>query len=465
MQSRHALFVVIAASAVILAACGSTPPYQKPAMEIPAAFREAHLFQPAQPNRAIPDEWWRLFGDETLNRLQAQLVNGNENLRLAVAQYRAALSALDASRASLFPTVGAGLSDSRGRSPTSPRVADTISLTASASWEVDLWGRLSAQTGSAQARVEASEADLASVRLSLQAALAQTYFALRAAEAQAALLDNTVQAYRRSLEMTQDRYRVGVVSAADVAQAQTQLRSTQAQLVDARRSRAQLEHALAVLVGVPPSAFLLEATAQLPSAPQVPVQLPAQLLERRPDIAAAERRVAAANSQIGAAQAAFFPSLTLSANAGYRGTSFADLVSVPNRVWALGPALALSLFDGGSRRAAVAGAEAAFEQAAANYRQTVLTAMQEVEDNLVLAATLQERTELLSEALTEARRALEIITNQYRAGTVSFLNVVTAQTTALAAERTLLDARTSYLVATNQLLKNLAGSWEPPKNP
>jgi NodT family efflux transporter outer membrane factor (OMF) lipoprotein len=453
------------AVAVLLSACGSAPTYERPKMDIPADFKEARLFQPAQPGPAVPEEWWRLFADETLNGLQKQLASGNQNLQLAVAQYRAARAALDASRAPLFPSLGASLSDTRSRAPLPSRTVDTVSLAGSASWELDLWGRVSSQVSGAQARAQASEADLAAVRLSLQAILAQTYFSLRSAEAQAGLLDSAVQAYKRSLEMTQDRYRVGIVSAADVAQAQTQLKSALAQSVDARRSRAQLEHAVAVLLGRPPSGFTLETTASLPPAPELPAQLPSQLLQRRPDIAAAERRVAAANAQIGVAQAAFFPAITLSASAGYRDSSFADLVSAPNLFWSLGPALALSVLDGGARRAAVASAQAAVEQAAANYRQTVLTALQEVEDNLVLAATLKERTVLLAESLTEARRALDIITNQYRAGTVSYLAVVNAQTTALTAERTLLDARTSYLAATNQLLKNLAGNWASPANP
>ncbi|MBI2770662.1 MAG: multidrug efflux RND transporter permease subunit [Burkholderiales bacterium] len=455
----------IIGAAAVLAACSATPPYQKPATEVPAAFKEAALFQPATARPPVPGEWWRLYGDETLNGLQGQLVVGNENLKSALAQYRGARAALDASRASLFPTFGAGLAASRSRSASLPGGPEnTVSLSGNASWELDLWGRIGAQVDSAQARLEASSADLAAVRLSLQAALAQTYFSLRAAEAQAALLDNAVQAYSRSLVMTQDRYRVGIVSAADIAQAQTQLKSAQAQWVEARSSRAQLEHALAVLLGKAPSLFTLEANARLPVSPEVPVQLPAQLLERRPDIAAAERRVAAANAQVGAAEAAFFPAVTLSAGAGYRGNALANLVSAPNLFWSIGPAIALAAFDGGARRAGVASAQAATDQAAATYRQTVLTAMQEVEDNLVLAATLQQETALLEESLVEARRALEITTNQYRAGTVSYLNVVAAQTTALSAERSLLDARTRRLAATNQLLKNIAGSWQPLPN-
>ncbi|MCJ0764494.1 efflux transporter outer membrane subunit [Variovorax terrae] len=465
-ELSHALQRGLATLAAgLLAACGSTPPYQRPAMDIPPAFKEAALFQPAQPRLLLQGEWWRVFGDETLNSLQAQLVIGNENLGLAFAQYRAARAALAASRAALAPSLGVGASTSRGRSPSLPSAETTVSLSGSASWEVDLWGRISAQVDGAQARLDASEADWAAVRLSLQAALAQTYFSLRTAEAQTESLNNAVQAYRRSVEMTQDRYRVGIASAADVAQAQTQLKLALAQWVETRRSRAQLEHALAVLLGRPPSLFTLDVMARLPAVPDVPAQLPAQLLERRPDIAAAERRVAAANAQIGVAQAAFFPAVTLSANAGYRGETIANLMSAPHLFWSLGPAMALAVFDGGARRAGVDSAQAAADQAAAAYRQTVLAALQEVEDNLVSVATLQEEATYLEESQGEARRALDITTHQYRAGTVSYLNVVAAQTTALSIERSLLDTHNRRLAAANQLLKNLAGGWPLPPNP
>jgi NodT family efflux transporter outer membrane factor (OMF) lipoprotein len=283
---------------------------------------------------------------------------------------------------------------------------------------------------------------------------------LRAAESQAALLDRSVAAYQRSLELTQNRYTAGVSSAADVAQAQTQLKSTQAQLVEANSSRAQLEHALATLLGKPSAMLTLPRTATLPQVPNIPVQLPASLIERRPDIVAAERRVAAANAQIGVAQSAFFPAVTLSANAGFRGNDLAQLLSAPNLFWSLGPALAATLFDGGARRSAEESAKASLDLATASYRQTVLTALQEVEDNLVIAASLEEEIGLQTDALVSAQRSLEIANNQYKAGTVSYLNVVTAQATALGAERTLLDVQNRRLGAITQLLKNLAGRWD-----
>ena len=449
------------AIALLITACATPPPYQKPAMEVPAAFKESGLWQAARTGAAtVPDEWWLLFNDPVLNDLQTQVVVGNENLKSAAAQVQVARAALGSSRAGLLPTVGANAGGSLSAAPGSAATNRSYSAAANATWELDLWGRVSGSVGGAQARLQASAADLASARLSVQGILTQTYFSLRAAEAQAALLDRSVAAYLRSLELTQNRYTAGVSSAADVAQAQTQLKSTQAQLVEANSSRAQLEHALATLLGKPPAFFTLPRTAALPQAPSIPVQLPANLLERRPDIAAAERRVAAANAQIGVAQSAFFPAVTLSANAGFRGSDLAQLLSAPNLFWSLGPALAATLFDGGARKSAEDSARASLDQATASYRQTVLTALQEVEDNLIIAASLQEEIVLQTDALSAAQRNLEITNNQYKAGTVSYLNVVTAQATALGAERTLLDVQNRRLVAIAQLLKNLAGRWE-----
>jgi NodT family efflux transporter outer membrane factor (OMF) lipoprotein len=330
-----------------------------------------------------------------------------------------------------------------------------------ATWEIDLWGRISAGVDAAGARWQASRYTLAALQLSLQASLTQTYFSLRAAEASLDMLTQTVQAYTRSLELTQNRYQGGVASAADVAQAQTQLQSAQAQRVEARLTRAQLEHALATLVGQAPAAFSLASVSQahLPEPPQAPLQLPTQLLARRPDIAAAAAQVAAANAQIGAADAAFLPALTLSANGGFRNNDLGTLIQSANKFWSLGPSLALAVFDGGARRAASASARATYDQTVANYKQTVLTALQEVEDNLIAATLLQEEMDLQQESLTNARRALDIAQNQYKAGTVSYLNVVAAQTTVLATESSLLNVRNRRLTAVTLLLKNIAGRW------
>ena len=435
-----------------LAACSAVPPSEPPALHVPAASKEgvpgSSVWQTAQPQDAVPDGWWRLFNDPVLDALQQQAQQANQNIALALARLRAAHAALDSSRAALAPTLGANAGSTRARSNGSagPSIATADSIGLAAGWELDLWGRLSASAQVAQAN--------------LQASVVQTYFALRAAEAQERLLGETLAAYQRSWELTQNRYRAGVASSADVAQAQATYLSTQAQRIEAQSSRAQLEHALAALAGQAPAAFSLAPTAELPAPPPVPVQLPSRLLERRPDIAAAERRVAAANAQVGVARTAFFPALTLSASAGYRGTSWGDLVSAPNLVWSVGPALAATLFDGGARSAAVDAARAALEQAAASYRQTVLVALQEVEDNLVAGAALEREQAVQTEAVAAAQRALGVVNNQYRAGTVAYLNVLSAQAQVLSAQSALIGVRQRRLAAAATLLKNVAGRWE-----
>lgn len=448
-----------------LPGCANVAPYQKPVMEVPSAFKEASLWHTGRVQAdQVPDDWWRLFKDPTLDQLQAELALGNENLKNSVAQYQAARAALGISRASLFPTLGATAGATRGTNGVNGTTAtNAYSVGANASWELDVWGRLSGGVLASEAKLQASQDDLAAVRLSLQATLAQTYFSLRAAQAQAVSLASAVAAYQRSLELTHNRYVAGVASSADEAQAQTQLKSTQAQLIEVGIAGSQLEHALAVLLGKAPASFTLPSLAIVPMVPDVPPQLPATLLERRPDIAAAERRVAAAYAQIGVAGAAFFPALTLSGSAGYRGAGIADLISAPNLFWSLGPSLALSLFDAGARQGAQDAAKANTDQAVAAYRQAVLTALQEVEDNLVIAARLEEEDAVQAESLSAAQRALDVVTNQYKAGTVSYLNVVTAQATALTVERSLLDVRNRRLLAVTQLLKNIAGRWDRPE--
>ena len=460
---RSAMFVL---PLLLLSACAVTRVEPPPAVAAPAQFKETGLWQRAAGSApAVPDAWWQLFADPVLDDLQRQLVIGNENLRFAVAQMAAARAQLAASRAPLVPTLGASVSATRsGGASSSSEVqrgaSNNIAISVGASWEVDLWGRLAQATNAAQASFEASADDLAAARLSAQATLAQTYLALRAAESQQALLERSVAAFRRSLELTQARYQSGVAARSDVLQAETQLKSAQAQGIEAAVQRAQAEHAIAVLLGKPPSALAIARTDALPAAPAVPELLPATLLERRPDIAAAERRVAAAYARIGVADAAFFPALTLSANAGWRATSFADLFNAPSLFWSLGPALAQTLFDGGARRAASDEARASADQATSSYRQTVLVALQEVEDNLVLADRLRAEAALQQEALAAARRNFEIVLEQYRAGTVSFLDVAAAQTAMLSSERSLLELRNRELAAINQLLKNIAGRWQ-----
>ena len=455
--------VLASAVLLVLSGCATQPgaldTATRAARETPADFRQAALFKLANERIEVARDWWTLYRDPVLDALQQRLSRGNENLIASIAQIRIAQAALDSSRAPLLPAVGAGFSATRSESASSASSGTALSPSFSVSWELDLWGRLGQQVDAAQARLQASEFDLEALRLSLQATLTQSWLSLRAVQSQTTLLEDTVQAYQRSLQMTQDRYRVGIVPATDVAQAQTQLKSAQAQAAELAGSRALLENAIAVLVGELPATFTAAPAQGLPDPPEVPLQLPAELLRRRPDVAAAERRAAAAAAQAGAAAAAFFPTLTLGASGNLRSSTFADLLAAPPLYWSLGPALAIAAFDGGARRAAVDSARAALEQASAQYRQAVLTAMQEVEDNLALTAALARQTRLLEESLVEARRALDLTLNQYRAGTVSYLNVVAAQTTALSVERSLLDARSRRLAATNQLLKNLAGGW------
>ncbi|HMW50921.1 MAG TPA: efflux transporter outer membrane subunit [Zoogloea sp.] len=452
---------------VLLSACRIGPDYVRPEMAVPTVYKEAGDWKPAAPaDPAAGDAWWTAFGDPVLDQLQARLLVSNQNLRAVEAQYRQARALADSARASGFPTVTGSVGMTRGTSGSSgsstasqgpAAVTNSYSLGASSSWEADVWGRIARNVEAADARVEASDADLAAARLSARATLAQTYFQLRSAERQKRLLEATVAAYERALELTRNRYAAGVAGRADVVQAESLLRSTRAQTIDVRLSRAQYEHAIAVLIGEAPAAFTLaESDAPLPVA-VTPVSLPSTLLERRPDIAAAERRVAAANAAVGAAQAARFPVLGLTAGAGYRSSDLSELLSLSSRYWSLGPTVAASLFDGGAKRAATGQAVAVWDQAVATYRQTVLTAFQEVEDNLVAARLLEHELTEQNAAVTAAAEAEAIALNQYRAGTVSYLNVVTAQTTLLTARRSANDLAARRLLAAVLLAKNAGG--------
>jgi NodT family efflux transporter outer membrane factor (OMF) lipoprotein len=448
------------ATTLLLGACAITRVDPPEPATAPAQFKEALVNAPVG---VVPDAWWTLFQDPVLDDLERRVVIGNETLKAAVAQLAGTRATLAASQSAVYPTLSAGLNGTRAYTATSNAAenpANSVALTASATWELDLWGRLSMATQGAQATLHASEADLAAARLSVQAALAQGYFSLRAAESQQALLQRNVLAYQKALELTQVRYQSGVAGLTDVLQAKTQLSSTQTQLADSVAQRAQLEHALAVLLGVPPSNFTVQRTDTLPAAVAVPASLPASLLERRPDIAAARERVKAAYTQIGITDAALFPALSLSTTVGYGQNSIANLLSAPNLVWSLGAGLTQSILDGGTRKLASAQARANAEQITSSYRQLVLTALQEVEDNLVLANRLQDEVNAQTEALHNAQRNLAIVMDQYRAGIVGYLNVSTAQSAALNTEATLVTVRNRQLAAVNTLLKNIAGRWE-----
>jgi len=453
-----------------LAACSVGPDYVRPQMdEAPAVFKEGQNWKPAQPSELTADgKWWEMFGDAQLNALVGQVDISNQNLALAEANFRSAMALVQTSRAAYSPTLDASASATRSRSGSSSTnssssnntgVRTSYSFALNASWEADVWGRVRRDVEASQASAQASAADLAATRLSAQAQLAQNYLQLRVLDAQQKLLEETVEAYQRSYQLTKNQYAVGMVAKSDVIQAQSQLNSAQASALDNGVSRAQIEHAIALLVGKTPSTFTLPKAPLEATAPPIPQGLPSMLLERRPDVAAAERRVAAANAKIGVAKAAYFPSLTLSASGGYQSSSFADWFSLPGRVWSLGPQLAQSIFDGGLRRAATDQAIASYDGTVAEYKQAVLTAFQEVEDNLAALRILEQEAAVQNEALLAARQAVQLVTNQYKAGTVSYVNVITAQATALSAERTALDIINRRMAASVLLAKALGGGW------
>ncbi len=466
MKRRLLLLLLSPLSALLgaaLAACAVGPDYQRPVVGAPAAFKEDGDWQQAQPaDTAERGPWWKSFGDPDLDRLQDEATHANQDLAIAEAHYRAALAAVDQSRAALFPTVSASAGLSRSANATNglklpPATLDLVSV--SASWVPDLWGGIRRGLEAAKANAQANQADLGNAVLSLQSTLAIDYFSLRVADEQQRLLEEAVQAYQHSLDLTQSRYRGGVAARTDVAQAQAQLEATKAQAIDAGIIRGQMEHAIAVLLGKTPEEFSLAPRPFVLTAPTVPPQLPASLLQRRPDVAAAERLAAAANAQIGVAQAAYFPTLTLSATGGYRAPSGAQLLTVPYRYWSLGPTLAQTLFDAGARGAVKEQAIANYDAAVATYRKTVLGALQNVEDQLLALRLLGQEAAVQDAAVQAAEETLRLTTNQYKAGTVSYLNVIVAQTTALTDHITVLNIRSRQLAATAQLFAGLGGDW------
>jgi NodT family efflux transporter outer membrane factor (OMF) lipoprotein len=447
------------AVALLLAGCAIGPNYSKPEVEVPAQWKEAGDWVVAQPKDAAPKgKWWEAFNDAILNGLMEQVNVSNQNLKAAEARYTQAHAAVQSARSGLFPTLGGSADATRSRA-----TGSSYRVALDASWEIDLWGRVRRLIESARAGEEASAADLEGARLSLQAELATDYFQLRVTDVQRDLLDDTVKAFQASYNVTQNRYRAGVVGKVDVVQAESQLLSTQAQALDLRATRATLEHAIAVLVGKPPAAFALEPVPFRARIPEVPPGIPSTLLERRPDIAAAERRMAAANARIGVAKAAYFPALNLSASGGFAGSALAHLFSAPNRFWSIGADLAGTILDFGGRSAAVDTARAVYEESVANYRETVLQGFQEVEDQLATLHWLSEEGKVQQEAARAARESVVLTVNQYKAGTVSYLNVVTVQATQLAEERTTVTLLGRRLAASVALIRGLGGAWTPDK--
>ncbi|MFA9949176.1 efflux transporter outer membrane subunit [Dentiradicibacter hellwigii] len=482
-----------------LAGCAVGPDYVRPDIAVPAQYKVLADapegwpgWKPAQPADDMPrGRWWERFGDAHLNALAEQVDISNQNVRAAEARFRQAQSALDQARAAWFPDIGGNAASTRSQSASSGSgdgsssgggsgsstgaaaraIRTTHRLSLSVNWELDVWGRIQRSVEAGEAKLAASAADLRTARLSAQLLLVQSYLRARVVDAQRSLLEKTVAAYQRALEITRNRFAAGVAGRLDVAQAEAQLKSVQAQLADLGIQRAQYEHAIAVLIGKAPADFSLmpHAVASpparwpggLPALPEIPPGLPSALIERRPDIAAAERRVAAANAEIGVAQAAFFPSVTLGGSGGYQGPSLSNLLTLPNRFWSLGPALAMSLFDAGGRSAAKARASAAYDESVAAYRQTVLAGFQEVEDALMSLRLLAEAAGIQGEAVRAAAEALQIADDQYLAGTVSYLNVVSAQAASLNAERSAIDIAGRRLLAAAALIKALGGDWSP----
>jgi len=458
---------VLLGAAAALTACAVGPDYHRPDVATPAAFKEAKAAEgwlPAAPADALDrGDWWTLFGDETLNGLVSQVQVSNQNVAAAVASYAQARALVAQQRASLFPSLALSGSAKRsggaGSSTSLGGTGNSLSLAAGASWEPDVWGRLSRTVEAAQASAQASEADLAAARLSAQGELVMNYFSLRDADTELDLLATTIEGYERALVITSNRYDAGIAAKTDVLQAQTQLASARADRVSLAGTREQLEHAIAVLVGKAPADFTLAKAAWNMNVPAVPLALPSALLQRRPDIASAERAVAAANAQIGIQRSAYFPSLSLSASYGTAGSRVPDLFNASNSLWSLGLSVAQTIFDAGATRAAVQGAEAGRDVAIARYRQTVLAAFQAVEDQLSTSRALAEQAELRKTASQAADLTEQQLLNRYKQGQVSYTDVVTAQASALSARRTLSQLASSRQAAAVALIQGLGGGW------
>lgn len=455
----------LAGIAVILtlAGCAAGPRYHRPEVTTPTAYKEAAGWKTATPAEGVArGPWWEVFGDAELNQLEAQVADSNQTLAQARADYQQARQLARADRATLFPTLTLGASAQRARSASAAGIppANSFNTSLQAGWEPDFWGRIRRTVQAGVATAQASAADVALVRLSLQAELAQDYIGLRTLDERRRLLRDAVTAYRRTLVISQNRYRAGVTARSDVVSAQTQLDLARAQLVDVGVQRAQLEHAIAVLVGKAPSQLTIKPKARLElTMPDIPIQIPSSLLERRPDIAEAERQVAAANARVGVESAAWFPAITLSASGGFQGSELARLFTVPNRFWSLGAQAAETLLDWGARSANVRAARAAYEASVANYRQTVLSAFQNVEDNLSSLRVLGEEAKIQDSAVAEAAEAARITVNEYNAGTVDYTTVAAAQVAELNSRLSALAIHSDRLAASVGLITALGGGW------
>lgn len=456
----------------ILAACTVGPDYVKPKMDTPPAYKENEGWKVAQPRDETPrGAWWEMYNDPQLNALEDQVNISNQNLVVAEAQYRQARALVQAARAGYFPTVSAGGSASRslrssnvgggGVSTSSTGAISDFLLSGDLAWELDLWGKVRRSVEGSKANAQASAGDLEATRLSIQAELAQAYFLMRTLDAQKHLLETTASDYQSFLELTKNRYASGVAARSDVLQAETQLKTTQAQAIDIGVQRAQFEHAIALLIGKAPSELTIPAEPLSAQPPAIPAGVPSDLLERRPDIAAAERRAAAANAQIGVVQAAYYPTITLSASGGFETSHITNWFAWPSRFWTLGPALMReTIFDGGLRGAQTAQARAAYDANVATYRQTVLTGFQEVEDSLSSLRILEQENQVQDDAVRAALQSVEVTTNRYKAGIASALDVIIVKAIALNNQTTAVNILGRRMSAGVLLIKALGGDWK-----
>jgi NodT family efflux transporter outer membrane factor (OMF) lipoprotein len=464
---RSSPSILLCGLLLALGGCAMGPDYTRPALESPASFRVPEGWKLAETaGTPIPSNWWEVFGDSQLNALEQKLLKNNATLAQQEAAMRQAQAAVDSASAGLFPTLNAAASTSRVKASGGAvglgqgLIYNNYATSLQASWLPDLWGTVRRGIEANVATLQASESQLAASTLAVQSQLALDYFLLRTDDAQAQLLDQTIKAYENNLKLNQDRFSQGVAAETDVLQAQSQLHAARAQRIDLGIARTQLQDAIAVLVGQPSSTFVLAEVALQGKPPVVPLEVPSRLLERRPDIAVAERNAAAASAQIGVATAAFFPNITLSGNMGYQSKSYSNLVSQPNTAWTLSPQILLPLFDGGLRSASLSASRAAFDGAVANYRAVVLAAFQNVEDNLVAADRLGHEDAAQQQVVDAARRTLELTQIQYEQGTVAYLNVISAQTTLLSSQVTELTLRNRQFAAAVQLVAAMGGGWQ-----
>lgn len=465
-KPSHARRLAACGAAACLTACISVgPDYHRPEAPVAGQYKELGDWKPIEPKAAASDlAWWTIYNDPKLDELERQVTVSNESLKASEASYRQALEIVNESRAGYFPTATAGLSGQRARTNVASgtsALSNEVSASLAASWAPDIWGKIRRTVESSQASAEASAADLAAARLSLQSALATDYFSLRVDDELQRLYVETVKAYQATLDITRNQFEAGTAAETDVITAEAELLGAQAQLEGVGVQRAQLEHAIAALIGKTPDRFAIEPAAFSREVPVVPVGVPSTLLERRPDVAAAERSAAAASAQIGVAIAAYFPSLTLNASIGDVGTALGGLFRAANEVWSAGPAAASELlFDGGLRPAQVAAARAAYDASVANYRQTVLTAFSQIEDQLAALRILERQAAVQQRAVESAREAVRLTIYQYEAGTVAYTSVVTVQAIALADEQNLLTTLGSRLSASVALVTALGGGWD-----